>query len=84
MENKTNKIGCVGYVAYAIIIASAVAIANIYAVYKINSALNKYIDEPIIERANVRGNEKPELFIDQEGKRFYAEIDGKSIEDLLK
>ena len=57
---------------------------NSYGVYKISTALDKYINEPVIERKDVRGSPKPELFIERNGKIFYSEFDGESIEKLFK
>jgi hypothetical protein len=49
-----------------------------------NKFLKKYIAQPTIERADVIGNSKADLFIDQDGKRFYAEVDGKPISEYFK
>ncbi|MBT3323858.1 hypothetical protein HN681_00580 [archaeon] len=64
------------------IILGSLAIGG-YGTYLGLSALNKYVNEPTIERANVIMDDKPELFIEKDGKRFYAEIDGKSIDEYL-
>ena len=56
----------------------------VYSIYQVHSALDKFLDQPVIERVNIRGDQKPELFIDYQGKRFYAEVDGRSIEEYLK
>ena len=66
-------------------LATSIAVVSFlgYGAYKGICAANKYINEPVIQRANVIGNEKSELFIDRDGKRFYAEVDGKPIENYL-
>jgi len=47
-------------------------------------ALKKYNTQPTIERADVIGNNKADLFIDKDGKRFYAEVDGKPVSEYFK
>ena len=60
------------------------AVAIVYVLYSGVQAMNKYIHEPEIQSRNVRGGPEAEQFIERDGKRFYAEIDGKSIETSLK
>ena len=64
--------------ATGLVLVGSIAISGffIYATYKGVCAANKYINEPVIQRANVIGNEKSELFIDRDSKRFYADVDG--------
>ena len=69
-------------ISHRTIILGSLAIGG-YGTYLGLSALNKYVNEPTIERANVIMDDKPELFIEKDGKRFYAEIDGKSIDEYL-
>ncbi len=57
---------------------------TIYLGVQASRALHKYINQPIIQRANVLGDEGAELFIEKDGKRFYAEIDGKPVSEYLK
>jgi len=82
-SNNSHRLKHIMYAAAGLTIAG-IGI-NAYGIYKINTAIDKYLNQPVIERTNIRGDpQKPELFIDQKGKRFYAEFDGKSIEDYLK
>lgn len=46
-------------------------------------ALNKYVNEPVVERVNVIKGSEAELFIERDGKKFYAEIDGKPVTEYL-
>lgn len=46
-------------------------------------SMNKYLNEPVVERTNVGWDEEAELFIEKDGKRFYAEIDGKTVESYV-
>jgi len=46
-------------------------------------ALNKYLNRPEVVRSNVIGGPKEETYMDRDGKRFFAEVDGKSIESIL-
>ncbi len=50
--------------------------------YKGFKAVNRYINTPEIsvERAHVIGDERAEQFIEFKGRRFYSEIDGRSVE----
>lgn len=75
-------------IEYGIVVSSVLTLAalvglGIGAVYGIK-ALAKYANAPVVERANVYGESQVETFIDRDGKRFYAEIDGKPIEAYLK
>ena len=68
-------------------LAVPTAIASSILIYTGYKAVRKYINsptKPMVERSNVIGNEKAEQFIDFRGKRYYSEIDGKSVEKLVK
>ncbi len=53
------------------------------AVYSVHQEVERYFSEHLVQRANVRGNDSEELFIDCNSKRFYAEVDGNPIERFL-
>ncbi|MCK4670832.1 MAG: hypothetical protein KAT43_06525 [Nanoarchaeota archaeon] len=65
------------------VLLGAAFVAMGFGVYHGIRALQKYANAPVVERANIRGGAETELFIDRDGKKFYAEYDGKSIEDYL-
>ncbi len=67
-----------------ILIFGGLGTLTMYGAFQAVRALNKYINEPSYERANVTGGPEAELFIDKDGKRFYAEIDGKPVLNYLK
>jgi hypothetical protein len=64
----------------------ALACGLVYVGYKGVQALDRYANSPAIrvERSNVIEGEKAEEFIELNNKKFYSEIDGKSVEDYLK
>ena len=39
--------------------------------------------EPV-EQRQVIGNEKPDLFIERDGVKYFSQVDGKKISDLVK
>ena len=80
MDPKTVVIGAVVAVGmgYAALFGAKIYLGVIGA-----KSAQKYISQPVIETRDVKGESKPDLFIDRDGKRFYAEIDGKSIDDLF-
>ncbi len=38
--------------------------------------------EPVVQR-QIIGNEKPDIFIERDGVRYFSHVDGKDISDLL-
>jgi hypothetical protein len=76
-----------GFTAMEMIGAGALAAAIVvggYLGYKGKFDLNKYLNRPAVQKANVIGGPQAELFIDKDGLRFYSEIDGKPVEEYLK
>ncbi len=55
-----------------------------FALQRVYSAVKKYTNNPVVERANVINGPEAELFIEKDGKRFYVEIDGKPVSEYLK
>lgn len=56
-----------------------------YLLYQGSRALNKYVNTPSVqvERVNVVGDNRAEKFIEFNGERFYSEVDGKRVENLV-
>ena len=92
MEKLEQKIGnekgftLIELAVVNVIVLSAIAglAATIYFGTKIGKALDKYTSRPVVEKANVIGGPRIETYIEKDGKRFYAEIDGQPIEKYLK
>ncbi len=83
MGTKT-EIATLGAMALSLTLKIGLVVYGSYTAYNFNQAINKYVNEPVEQRANVTGNKGKELYIDRNGKKFYAEIDEKSVEDLVK
>ncbi len=66
-------------------LVSALGIVG-YCVYKGIQASDEYISSPTfkVERANVIEGDLAEKFIDFNGERYYAEVDGQRVENIVK
>jgi len=70
------------------IIATNIALTAAFCYFSVQGAraLDKYINQPVIggiERADIHGDSGNEEFVRIDGKTFYSEIDGKSVESYL-
>ncbi len=70
---------------YADLLGWAAAAVLAYGTVQGIRAANKYLSQPEMVQENVIQGPEAELFIERDGQRFYAEIDGKPVlEQLVK
>lgn len=88
IERKFKKNQGATSIEYGMIASIALSVvalsAMVYGGYIGVLALQKYVNKPTEQRANVGFGDKAELFMEKDGKKFYAEIDGMPIQEYLE
>jgi len=67
-------------------IALAFMIGAYYTAYKGISMFSAIYDSRnnIVQQQDVRGNEKPETYVEINGVKYYSHIDGKELSDVVR
>ena len=80
--DENEKVPAVIYIGLAVTYMAGVY----YFLYSAVSRFNAIYDSRnnIVQQQDVRGNEKPETYVEINGVKYYSHIDGKELSDVVR